>query len=184
MLRYFSLDINVIICQIIFGKNMCIRSISMCSQASSQPPQTVATWWPPCSQPSEARGSRRSCPCPIAASRRWTLRASGQEQKRHSRLISVAAAVRPHWASFCRWGEEIEQDWSWPLENSPSQPHPRSCHRSALRFFTPAHRNGSPALFNIPLVGETQANGDIILSQEGKTAKKQATQRGKQSVSK
>lgn len=137
ILKYFNLCAQVCV----------LKAYGCCSQVSSQLPLTAATWWPLCSQQSAVRGSRRSCRCPITASRGWTLRAFCQKRQRRPHMIGVTAAVQPHWVWFCRWGEEIEQDWSWLLENSPAQPPLRSCRLSALCFSTPAHQNGSPALF-------------------------------------
>lgn len=122
-----------------------LESVSLHPQASSQLPQMAATWWPLCSQRREARGSRRSCRCPVAASWSWTPRASLRGRRDRGHLMDVTAAARPHWVWCCLWRGETKRDSRWRLENSPSLPPRRSCHHSAPCFFTLAHQNGSPA---------------------------------------
>lgn len=81
--------------------------VSLPPQVFSQLRQTDATWWPPCWRRSAARGWRRSCQRPIAASRSWTPRVSLRARGRW-RHRGATAAARPPWAWSSLWGAAID----------------------------------------------------------------------------
>lgn len=131
----------------VLGTNRAGTLSSVHPQVFSQLPQTDATWWALCSQRSAARGWRRSCLRPIAASTSWTLQVCLRARRLRLRR-DVTAAARPPWAWWSLWWGEMDCNSSWLLENWPSPTLRRFCHPSAQCFFTPTPQNGSPVFLN------------------------------------